>query len=69
MNAKKIQETALTLPEADRASLAAVLLDSLPRVLVDSDDGLAEAKRRDRELDESEDAGCTWKEIKAKLGR
>ena len=42
----------LQLPEDQRAKLAGVLLTSLPAVLGDSDDGVAEAKRRQKELRE-----------------
>jgi hypothetical protein len=47
----EIEKLALTLPEKQRATLAANLLDSLPPVLSDDDDGIAEALRRDAELD------------------
>ncbi len=41
----------MQLPESDRAKLAAGMLESLPAVLSDEDDGLAEAKRRSEEMD------------------
>lgn len=69
MTTNEIRETVLTLSESDRANLAALLLDSLPKVLVEADDGLAEAMRRDRELGESGDAGCSWKKVTANLER
>lgn len=47
----EIETLALKLPESDRARLAADLLDSLPGVLVDDDEGLAEALRRSEEMD------------------
>ncbi len=47
----EIQKLALTLPEKQRATLAANLLDSLSGVLSDEDEGMAEALRRDAELD------------------
>ena len=37
----------MTLPDQQRAALASHLLESLPAVLQDDDDGLAEALRRD----------------------
>jgi len=46
VNAIEIHKEALTLPEDQRAKLAADLLESLPVVLSDSDDGSAEARRR-----------------------
>jgi hypothetical protein len=69
MKLEEIQRRALELPEGDRASLAAELLFSLPAVLSDDDGGVAEARRRSKELDENPSAGCTWDEIKRTLGR
>jgi hypothetical protein len=40
----------MKLPDAARAILAAHLLDSLPAVLSEPDEGLAEALRRDADL-------------------
>jgi len=64
-----IQKNVLQLSKKDRATLAAELLSSLPPVLNDPDEGLAEAKRRARELDEGPSLGVTWEEIKQELGR
>ena len=64
-----IQKNVLQLSEKDRATLAAELLSSLPPVLNDPDEGLAEAKRRARELDEGPSLGVSWQEIKQELGR
>ena len=47
----EIEKLALDLPELERAKLAANLLDSLPGVLSEEDEGVAEALRRDAELD------------------
>ena len=47
----EIEKLALTLPEKQRATLAASLLESLPGVLSDEDEGFAEALRRDSDLD------------------
>ena len=46
----EIRKLALDLPEQERATLAANLLESLPGVLSDEDEGIAEALRRDAEL-------------------
>jgi len=69
MKLEEIQKCAMELPDSDRASLAAKLLFSLPAVLVDEDDGIAEARRRSKELDKDPSAGCSWSEIKQALGR
>lgn len=69
MSISEIRTSALGLPDSDRAALAAELLISLPAVLFDGDDGVAEAMRRSRELDENPSMGCSWEEIKRSLGR
>jgi len=46
----EVEKLALNLPEQERAKLAADLLDSLPGVLSDEDEGIAEALRRDAEI-------------------
>ncbi len=47
----EIEKMALDLSERERATLAANLLDSLPGVLSDEDEGVEVALRRDAELD------------------
>lgn len=49
----EIKKLALDLPEKQRAILAANLLESLPGVLWDEDEGVAEALRRDADLDQN----------------
>jgi putative addiction module component (TIGR02574 family) len=51
MSVDQIASEALRLPEKERASLASRLLRSLPPVAFDDDGGVAEALRRDAELD------------------
>ena len=46
----EVEKLALDLPERQRATLAANLLDSLPGILADEDEGVAEALRRDAEI-------------------
>ena len=61
-----LQETevrALELPDNQRARLAARLLRSLPPGLVEDDDGLAEAQRRDAELDANPSIGLSSEEF------
>ena len=50
MSAAEVEKLAFDLPERERALLAANLLHSLPPVLRDRDEGVAEALRRDAEL-------------------
>jgi putative addiction module component (TIGR02574 family) len=47
----EVAKLALDLSEKDRATLAANLLESLPGVLSDEDKGVAEALRRDAEME------------------
>lgn len=69
MKLAEIQHHAMELPDSDRAALAAELLNSLPMVLTDDDEGVAEARRRSKELDADPSAGRSWSEIKQALGR
>jgi putative addiction module component (TIGR02574 family) len=47
----EIEKLALDLSEQERATLAANLLESLPGILSDEDEGVAEALRRDAEME------------------
>ena len=47
----ELKKLALDLPERERATLAANLLESLSGVVSDEDEGVAEALRRDAEID------------------
>ena len=57
----------LQLPASERATLAARLLDSLPAVLADDDEGVAEALRRDAELEHDVGSGITLDELRRSL--
>ena len=59
----EVEKLALDLPETQRAVLAAHLLESLPPVLQDEDDGIAEALLRDAELDVHPEAGISLEEL------
>ena len=65
----EIETLALKLPESDRARLAADLLDSLPGVLVEDDEGLAEALRRSEEMDRDPSICLTHEEFLKAVGR
>ena len=54
-----IETEMMKLPDADRAVLAAHLLDSLPAVLSESDEGVAEALRRDAEVSNRPEAAMS----------
>ena len=65
----EIEAEAMRLTESERAILATRLLGSLPAVLFEEDLGVAEAMRRDEELDRDPSAGMTLEELRASLGR
>jgi hypothetical protein len=54
----------MQLSQADRAKLASHLLDSLPAILADEDEGIAEGLLRDAELDRDAKAGMSLEEFK-----
>lgn len=60
---ENIEKLALDLTEEERAHLAASLLDSLPGVLSDQDDGVAEALRRDAELDAHPERAISFEQL------
>ena len=62
-DAEKVEQLALGLSEEDRAHLAASLLDSLPGIPSDQDDGVAEALRRDAELDAHPERAISFEEL------
>lgn len=65
----EVEKLALDLPETDRALLAAHLLDSLPAVLQDEDGGIAEALRRDAEIDAEPKSGMSLEQVDAQVAQ
>ena len=65
----EIEKLVYQLPESDRAKLAAGLLDSLPGILVEEDDGLAEAHRRSEEMDRDPSVCLNNVEVLKAVGR
>ena len=65
----EMEKLALDLPESQRAVLAAHLLRSLPPVLHDEDEGIAEALRRDAELDADASLAIPLKELDQRIER
>ncbi len=63
----EIEKLALDLPERQRATLAANLLDSLPPVLSEEDEGIAEALRRDSELDSNLDQAISIAQLDSQI--
>jgi hypothetical protein len=65
----EVEKLALDLPERERGALAARLLESLSPVLQDEDEGLAEALRRDAELDANLASGMSMEELDQQIER
>ena len=65
----EVEKLALDLPEKQRAILAAHLLGSLPAVLHDEDEGIAEALRRDAELDANPSASISLRQLEEQIER
>ena len=63
----EVERLALNLSEQERARLAANLLDSLPGVLSDEDEGIAEALRRDAEIDADPNQAVTLAQLESQL--
>lgn len=66
---QELKKEAMSLTDAERAVLASDLLQTLPAVLSDEDEGIAEALRRNTELEADSTSGIEWTELKKELGR
>lgn len=62
-----IEKLALDLPEQQRATLAVSLLNSLPGVLSDDDEGVAEALRRDAEMNTKSDQSISLAQLDSRI--
>lgn len=65
----EVEKLALDLPESQRAVLAAHLPASLPAVLHDEDEGIAEALRRDAEFGADPAAGLSIEQLDQEIAR
>ncbi len=63
----EVEKLALDLSEKERAVLAANLLESLPGILSDEDEGVAEALRRDAEIDGDPDQAISLAQLDAHI--
>lgn len=63
MSVEQITAEILLLPEKERAGLASRLLQSLPPGALDEDEGVAEALRRDAELDADPSQAITLRDL------
>jgi hypothetical protein len=64
-----VEKLAFDLPETQRAILAAHLLESLPSVLQDDDDGIGEALARDAALDQDPASGISLEQLDERVAR
>jgi hypothetical protein len=64
---QELEQQAGQLPEAERVALVTRLLATLPPVLAEADGGVAEARRRDAELDANPSSGLTDKQFRAAI--
>ena len=65
----EVEKLALELPDRDKALLAVHLIRSLPPVLHDEDDGIAEALRRDADLDANPSSGMSLEQLDEQVER
>jgi hypothetical protein len=63
----EVKKLALDLPEKERAILAANLLESLPGILWDEDQGIAEALRRDAQLDANPEQAVSLAQLDSQI--
>ena len=63
----EIEKLALDLPDKERATLVANLLDSLPGILSEEDEGVAEALRRDAEAIVNPDATISLAQLDSQI--
>ena len=66
---QELRQRASSLSIEEKAALAADLLESLPPVLDDDDEGVAEAQRRDEEMERDPQAAVTWEQLRRGVGR
>lgn len=65
----EVEKLALGLPETDRAVLASTLLGSLSPILDDEDEGMAEALRRDAELEADPSLGLSLEQLDQRISQ
>ena len=63
----EVEKLALALSEQERATLAANLLNSLPPILSDKDEGIAEALGRDKEIEDDPSQVISLSELESEI--
>jgi putative addiction module component (TIGR02574 family) len=66
---QELRQQARALSTSERAELAADLLESLPPIRDDEDEGVAEAHRRNEEMERDPKASITWEQLRRGIGR
>ena len=66
---QEIREQTTALSTSEKAELAADLLECIPPILDDEDEGVAEARRRDQDMDRDPAASLTWDQLRRGAGR
>ena len=61
---QEIRRQASALSTREKVELAAELLESLPPILDNDDEGVAEALRRNREMEQDPAAAVTWDQLR-----
>jgi hypothetical protein len=69
ITAKEVEKLAMKLPEEQRTKLAAHMPESLPPILMDEDDGVAEALRRAAEMDLNPTIGISLRDFDRRIHR
>ena len=69
MTLTEVETLAFGLPEQQRATLASRILDTLPPLFSDSDDGIAEALKRDGEMDSEPGIGINLEQFDRLIAR
>jgi len=65
----EVEKLAFDLPESQRAILAAHLLGSLPPILHDEDEGIAEALLRDADIEADPNFGMALEDLDRQVER
>lgn len=66
---QELRQQASALSISEKVELAVALLESLPPILDDQDEGVAEARRRDLEMNSDPKASITWEQLRRGVGR
>lgn len=64
---QQLETESMELTDSERATLAMRLLETLPPLLADTDEGIAEAIRRDNDLTANPQTGIAWETLRQNL--